>query len=88
MRRWQAAIDCDIMPHAKYYTSHNLRLQRTIPCVGEAPANDRLAPNQPGSTASDAMAHRPQGRYRPVPDPVLSKAPQKRRPEFGSRCSY
>ena len=24
------------MPHAKYYISHNLRLQRTIPCVGGA----------------------------------------------------
>ena len=24
------------MPRAKYYISHNLRLQRTIPCVGGA----------------------------------------------------
>jgi hypothetical protein len=24
------------MPHAKHYMSHNLRLQRTIPCVGGA----------------------------------------------------
>ncbi len=30
----------------------------------------------------------PIGRYRPVPDPILSKAPQNGRPEFGSRCSY
>jgi putative transposase len=49
---------------------------------------DRLTPNPSGSAAPSATAHRPQGRYRPVPDPIPSKAPQNGRPEFGSRCSY
>jgi hypothetical protein len=52
------------------------------------PTDDRLAPNPPGAAAPSAIAHRPQGRYRPVPDRIPSKAPQKERPEFGSRCSY
>ena len=57
-------------------------------CRRGFPTDDRLAPNPPGSAAPSAIAHRPQGRYRPVPDPIPSKAPQKDRPEFGSRCSY
>ena len=57
-------------------------------CRRDFLTDDRLAPNPPGSAAPSAIAHRPQRRYRPVPDQIPSKAPQKDRPEFGSRCSY
>ena len=50
-------------------------------CRRGFPTDVRLAPNPPGSAAPSAIAHRPQGRYRPVPDPILSKAPVTKTPD-------